>query len=301
MIRKLADLLRDLTFPHQDRHWGVPCFAGAAIAAVIWITIDRIRQFDQPGSLLAPLGWSLVSLVVSVVMGGAIGLAGGWFERRWRRRHAEGIQAASDALGFNYSAIAAALRSLGSQLPMLRNWHQSDHLMSGERDGVQVDVFDLTSRWTGTDSAGYSHRTIVVLPADGLPDFDIVPRTFLMFGKWSGLQFEATDATSEADAAAIAGFTRRCAVSCGYTGEDGLMTSPKGTPEAEQAARHVLTPTVMHALTPLADWWIESRAGRLALCRGRGFRPATERAEMIDEALAIRLILVPNGFDGGAR
>lgn len=77
MIRKLADLLRDLTFPHQDRHWGVPCFAGAAIAAVIWITIDRIRQFDQPGSLLAPLGWPLVSLAVCVVMGGAIGLAGG--------------------------------------------------------------------------------------------------------------------------------------------------------------------------------------------------------------------------------
>ena len=174
---------------------------------------------------------------------------------------------------------------------MLRNWHQSDHLMSGEHDGVKVQVFDHTSRWTGIDGAGYSHRTIVLLPADGLPDFDIYPRSFLMLGKWSGLQFEATDATSEADAAAIAGFTRRCAVYCGYTGEGGLMTSPKGTPEAELAVRRLLTPTVMHALIPLSEWWIESRAGRLALSRGRGFRPSTERAEMIDQAIAIRSIL----------
>ena len=225
-------------------------------------------------------------------MGGAIGLAGGWFERRWRRRHAEGIQAAAAELRFNYSASADALRSFGRQLPMLRNWHQSDHLMSGEHDGVKVQVFDHTSRWTGIDGAGYSHRTIVLLPADGLPDFDIYPRSFLMLGKWSGLQFEATDATSEADAAAIAGFTRHCAVYCGYLGEDGLMTSPKGTPEAEQAVRRLLTPTVMHALTPLSDWWIESRAGRLALCRGRGFRPPQERAEMIDQAITIQSILV---------
>jgi hypothetical protein len=134
----------------------------------------------------------------------------------------------------------------------------------------------------------------VTLLAEVLPDFDIAPRSFLMFGtgKWSGLQFDVSDAMTESDVSAVAEFSRRCVVYCGYTRDDSGLASLQPAPEAEQAVRSLLTPDVMQALIPLAEWWIESRDGRLALSRGRGLRPASERSEMFDQAVAIRSILI---------
>jgi hypothetical protein len=295
---KIADLLRDVTFPDEDRHWLVPVLAGAMMAGIFWIAIDRTIQLDQPGGFFAPLRWSVTSLLICVAIGSAVGLVAGWIERTWRRRHSEGVRTVAQQLGFSYSPNAELLRSLGSVFPMMRNWHRSEHLISGERDGVNVDVFDLTQVWYDVEGRSKTHTTIVVLAADGLPEFDIVPRSFLMRGKWAGLRFQAEDEITESASQAVQDFTRRYVVYCGYTGEVGLGPQPESTPKAEQAIRLLLTPSAMQELVPLAGWWIESRDGRLGLSRGRGFCPPTERPAMLDEALAIRSIFMQHATKG---
>jgi hypothetical protein len=263
------------------------------MAGILWLAIDRAVQLDQPGGMFAPLGWPVTSLLACVLIGSAVGLLAGWGERTWRRRHSVGIRTVASQLGFSYSPNAEILRSsLSNLFPMMRNWDHSEHLMSGERDGVKVNVFDLTQVWYGVEGDGRTHTTIVVLAAERLPEVDIAPRSFLMRGKWAGLHFQPEDEMTESDSQAVQDFTRRYVVYCGYTGEDALWNPPQGTAEAEQAVRALFTRTAMGALIQFADWWIESRNGRLALSRGRGFRPPRERPEMIDEALAIRSVLM---------
>ena len=302
MIRTVIDFFREQSFSEEDRHWTVDCFTGAMMAAIGWFTVENIWQFNQSGELFEPRGWSVTNLIVWVMVGVLVGAIAGWYGRTWRRRHEEGIRAVAAQLGFEYSANAEILRWLSGHLPMLRKWDYGKRLASGQRGSVKVQMFDLATVSPGNDfGESASSTTVVILSAEDLPDFDIGPRSFLMFGKWYGLRFNASDAITESDAATVAEFSHRCFVYCGWTKDDSGKSSLQPVPEAEQAVRNLLSPVVMRALIPLAEWWIESRAGWLALSRGRGFRPPSERANMIEQAIAIRSILMQSSHMTTAR
>lgn len=288
---KITDLLRDGAFPDRDRHWLVPCLACAMGAGLIWFALDRILQFHRQGSLDAPWGWSARSLVLVLGVGLLLGLAGGRAERNWRRRHIESIRLMAAEMGLSHSENAEPLQFLTHSFRLLGGWQRSARLVSGVVDGATIDMFDLEH--TGADGEGKVQTTILVLPGDGLPDMLIVPRCLLSRGKWAGLRFEATSCSSQDDVRAVADFTAQFVVHCGQcTGDDAPWHPPKGTAATEKKVRGLLTPPVMRKLSAYADWYLESHGNRLVLCRGRGYRPARERPEMIRDATAIRSILL---------
>jgi hypothetical protein len=110
---------------------------------------------------------------------------------------------------------------------------------------------------------------VVLLPADGLPEFDLFRRWLLKVGKWAGLEFTAGDDMSASDFSAITEFIPMYAVSCGFT-EAGQPS--KAVPDAERSMRQFLTPTVMQALIRFPIWWAETRDNRMTLFLSRGIR-----------------------------
>ncbi|HIK93231.1 MAG TPA: hypothetical protein EYG03_14815 [Planctomycetes bacterium] len=289
MIRELVNLIRDTSFPDEDRHWTVPCWAGALMAAILWFAADQWVQLSRHGQLFGFPKLSLTGFLVCATIGCVIGAVGGWGERTWRSRHVEGTRAVARQMGFSWFPSAEIHRAPTRVFPMLADWHKGDRLMDGERDDISVQVFDLTIMTTDVDGSGLSHSTVVLLPAPDLPELDLLRRWLLTVGKWSGLQFTPGDDMSASDIAVLSEFTRMYVVYCGF---EKAGCAPTGTPEAEQAIRQFLTPSVMQALIPFPNWWIETRGGRMALSLGRGFRPPAERLLMIDQALAIRRILM---------
>ena len=289
MIRRIIDLIRDTSFPDEDRHWIVPCWAGVLMAGIFWLTADQLYQHHRYGDLFAFPRFSLTSFLVSLTIGCMIGAVGGWGERTWRRRHLEGTQAVAREMGYTWQPSAEIHRASTSVFPMLADWHKGERLMEGEGDGVSVQVFDYTSMTSDVDGVGLSHATVVLLPAAGVPEFDLLRRWFLMAGRWSGLQFTPSDDLSASDIAALSEFTRMYAVYCGFT---RAGQSPGATPTTEQRLVQFLTPNVMKALTEFPNWWVETRADRMALSLGRGVRPPAERRLMVDQALAIRQVLI---------
>jgi hypothetical protein len=289
MISRIIDMIREASFPDEDRHWTVPCWAGALMGCIFWLTADQIYQVHRYDELFGFPKFSLTSFVVSVTTGCIVGAAGGWGERTWRRRHLAGTRTVAQHMGFTWFPSAEIHRAPSRVFPMLADWHKSERLMDGECDGVSMQVFDLTSMTSDADGVGVLHSTVVLLPAPGLPELDLLRRWCLMVGKWSGLQFTPGDNMSASDVAAFREFARMYAVYCGFT---RAGQPPKGTPAAEHSIRQLLTPSVMQALIPFPNWWIETRDNRMALSLGRGFRAPAERLLMVDQALAIRRILM---------
>lgn len=288
------DLVRDATCPDADRHWLQPCWGGAVAAGMLWLAFDRYQQLkhhNEFSAFFAPIGLSLSSLAISVAIGSAVGAVGGWAERRWRRRHAEAARKVARRVGFKLFPDAATLKHLSRKFRLLKHWKRSDWLMAGEKDGVSVNVFDVTTACWDIDGESRLHSTVAVLPATGVPEFLIAPRGRLLPGKWSGIRLDSDQQKSDRDAEAVEAFSRQFVVYRNYSAQADDLCPPPREFSPEDELRSFLTPDLMNSLLPFSDCYIELREENLAITRGRGFRPPAEREQLIDDAISIRSIL----------
>jgi len=139
---------------------------------------------------------------------------------------------------------------------------------------------------------------VVLLPGEGLPDFDLGPRRLRhrVLGALgvAGVLFDRAGVPTAHQAEVVGRFAR----SWHLAASDPLASLAAGTagsPEAEAAeaaVRRLFTPRVMEALGPLVGLSARVRGGRLAVWRGKGHAPAGARAALLEDAIALREALL---------
>jgi hypothetical protein len=257
-------------------------------AGVAWFVVNQVYTIGGVG-LLARQDWPLSDYRIALAAGAALGLVGGVVTRAGRRRRARQMAARAMALGLAYDA---EVRRRGKEvMPLFEHWSVGCNRLHGTYRGVAVELFDLTSNEPGDEGSVTTHKTVVLLPADGLPAFDLRPRPpFLSLLRMPPLPGEVTfDAGSTPDPAARDVVAR-------FVGRFWL----KATEEDAAAVRRLFGPRVMEVLNGLSGWSVQSHGGRLALVCGRGHRPAAALAEVLAAALTIRATLLRGGTAAGA-
>jgi hypothetical protein len=270
---------------------GAGALTAVAVGFVFWI-VNRSVQFNNVGWLVrqgGPVGdWR-----VWAAGGFAIGFVGCLIRAARRVAHVRAAREVAADLGCEY-AETFALPAGAEAMPAFAGWSSGRHAMSGMVNGVPVHVFDCTTVIKGDENDTITDRTVALVPADGLPDFDLRPRTvgrrLLGLAGFDGLSFDA-DAAGPANAEAVRRFNQQFQL---WVGDPLalLRAIAEGEPidraEQETAVRRLFTPAVMAAVNDFPGYAAEAAAGHLAVWRGSGVQSATTRPALRDAAMALR-------------
>src|SRR5262249_5698093 len=198
--------------------------------------------------------------------------------------------------GLRYTA--EAMRADLPEMPLLEGWSEGRHLMSGDRGGMPVRVLDVTTVVERQESREARHRTVALVPAEGLPAFDLRPRTRAMrllgMAGVEGVTFDPMSVVANPAAAdAVAVFGRLFHLMPSDVAPAGLLGTDFApeVEDSEQALRGFFTPDLMGAFNRHPGHSAQAAAGTLAAWRGESFLPARERIELLDTALALRAAL----------
>jgi hypothetical protein len=180
---------------------------------------------------------------------------------------------------------------------LFEGWSKGRHLMSGERGGVPVRVLDLTTIVERQESREVWNRTVALVPAEGLPAFDVRPRTrasrLLRMARVEGVTFDPQGVADPAAASDVAEFGAlfhlmpSAAKPAGILGAD---FAPE-VEDSERALRRLFTPRLMRAFNRHPGHSAQAAGGALAVWRGGSFLPARERTGLVDAALELRAAL----------
>jgi hypothetical protein len=283
------------------------CLGGAIGAGALWAFLNEVWTVNGVG-LLERQGWPLSDVVVFAGVGAVAGLVNGL--RRSARERERGLEVAElcEAAGLRYKS--EAMRADLPEIPLLEGWSEGRHLMSGERGGVLVRVLDVTTVVQRQESREARHRTVALVPAEGLPAFDLRPRTRAMrllgMAGVEGVTFDPSSVADPAAADEVAVFGRLFHLmppGVAPAGVLGTDFAPE-VEDSEQALRRFFTPDLMGAFNRHPGHSAQAAAGSLAVWRGDSFLPARERTELLDTALALRAALTRTAAAleaGGAR
>src|SRR5262245_41314494 len=271
-----------------------PGIAGAIVAGIAFWIINRSYQINGVGCLRR-LEWPVVSNPwMWAAIGFVVGLIGSLIVQLRRAAHARAAEAVAGEQGWEYTE-SFTLPAGAEAMPMFINWSNGRHAMSGEVGGISVQIFDCTMIQKGDESDTVTERTVALLPADGLPDFDLRPRTvgrrLLGFVGFEGLTFDP-EAAGPADADTVRHFAEQFQLFIGdpllvlQVLAAGEESDPKRA-EREAAVRTLFTPSVMAAVNDFPDCAVESAGGRLAVWRGSSVQPPRRRPALLEAAVAL--------------
>jgi hypothetical protein len=300
---------------------GSGILAAVAFAFVFW-WINNIHQINGVG-LLRRQDWPINSPWFWAAVGFAVGSFGNAVRALHLADHARKCRELAETLGREY-AESYSLPTEAQPMPVFEGWSNGRNAMTGREGGVPVTVFDYTTITEGGDSNTVTDGTIALLPADGLPAFDLRPRTFgrriLGWAGFQGLTFDPV-AGDPADAYTIQRFSElfylapvdpvtmmRDMAEQTPKESDGRVHPPplmgrltamgemmeNRPPEwagREEAVRRLFTPAMMDAINQYPEYAIQSRHGFLAVWRGSGVLPAAKRTELYDATVELRALL----------
>jgi hypothetical protein len=180
---------------------------------------------------------------------------------------------------------------------MFKGWSSGRNVMTGSEGKLPVTLFDYTTIIEGGESSTVTHGTAVLLRVNGLPAFDLRPRTFgrrvLGWAGFEGMTFDPS-AAHPADAGTIQRFSERFYLAPTdplATIEAMAKDHPPENDEPEKAVRILFTPPMMAALNEYPAYAIQSRPGFLAVWRGDNVLPARMRTELWDAAVELTALL----------
>ena len=258
----------------------------AAGAAALWWMVNRMMRINDVG-WLERLGWPYDSVILFSCLGAAIGFLR--HRREEKLRHELATVSSEAALELSekpHHELPA--------MPLFQNLRRVTHPIAGERDGVPVQVFDLTTVTQTDDSETEYTRTVALLPAAGLAHFRLNAKTLgYRFLDWlgaTGVTFDPAAAPTDADREAVAQFARLYQLRTDDVTE--LASGRTDAPASEDAARSVFTLPVLRMLSRRPGWSIESHGGHLAFWRGTEVLSAGDRVAMLGSAVAIRAALL---------
>jgi hypothetical protein len=178
--------------------------------------------------------------------------------------------------------------------------------MSGQTDGLRVEMLDYTYVEKGSEESISYRQTVLLLPAgaEELPAFELRPRHFgvKMLGLigMEGLTFRSEAAASDADRDAIERFCRQYHVSEGLdvlveamsrkvaaeTGEEEEPLPERG--QGEEAIRRLFTLDVLRFFAGHPGWYVQSDGKHLAIWRRNAIVRAAGRPGFLADGLEVR-------------
>ncbi|HKB05414.1 MAG TPA: hypothetical protein VKD90_24530 [Gemmataceae bacterium] len=269
---------------------GSGAFGAAAGGFLFWF-INRSYQVNGVG-LLRRQDWPVNSPWVWVAVGFLVGVVGAQVVAARRAAHARKAREVAEELGHEY-AESATLPPGADRLPLFAAWTNGRHAMTGTVHGVLVTLFDCTTIIRGNEEDSYTDRTVAILPADGLPRFDLRPRTagrrLLGWAGFVGLTFDPA-AAGPADAETVRRFADHF-----YLSIDDPVALLQAVPDGdspdraarEEVVRRLFTPTVMEAVNEFPDFAVQSGPGHLAVWSGDGILAARRRPDLWDAAVEL--------------
>jgi hypothetical protein len=263
---------------------------GAAAAAGLWWMVNRAVQINNQG-WLERLEWPINSQITITLAGALFGLVRGYFKHRKDEQLKVELAEVSESADMELEEKPAEVEH--PPMPLFENMYSITNRMTGEQSGLPVQVFDLTTTVKSDDGDSWYTRTIVLLPAEGLPHFTLIERTvgyrLLSFLGSDGVTFDPAAAPPE-DRDAVERFARFF-VLCPGELKDLSGGEPEKFDELDAAARQVFTLNVIKAFADQPGWSVESHSGHLAFWRGKDARSAAQRVAMVPLALKLREVL----------
>lgn len=268
----------------------------AGVAGFLFWLVNRSVQVNGVG-LLRRQGGSVGDPWVWVAAGFALGFVGSLMHAARQAAHARAARTVASERACEYAEVYALPPGAGA-LPLFAGWSDGRNAMTGTADGVPVALFDCTTIQKGDESDAVTDRTVALLPAVGLPDFDLRPRTLgqrmLEVAGLAGLTFDP-DAAGPADAEAVRRFVETFHLSAGDP-LAALNAVADGCPpdwsERETRVRRFFTPARMTAVNAFPAYGAQVGAGYLAVWLRSGVLSAGLRPKLWDAALAIRAALL---------
>ena len=276
------------------------CIGRAFLVGGIWAGVNGTSTVNGVG-LLVRQGWPFSSFGLFAGAGAAAGLIAGVRRVLADRRRGRELAELCAARGFDFAAEAA--REDVPPLPLFQGWVGGRHLARGEWGGVPFRMLDVTSRERRSltfssdvydrDGATERDRTVVLLAAEGVPPFDLRPRTrgarLLGWAGFRGVAFDPSGAADPAEAEEVRRFGER------------FRVAPFGQEaDLDGVLRPLFRPPLMRALNRHPGCSVQVAEGTLAVWRGESSRPARGRPELLDAALAIRAALTGAAGAAGA-
>jgi hypothetical protein len=294
--RQRLSLEKIMAAPPESAPWILPtllAFVGAGVYAGIWLVVDGLGVGQGPGRLHSS-PWPFNSLPAIAFLGAISGAVVGMRVHAYRALRQV---TASDPIEPLPETDATADFVL-SDLPRLPAFVGGFDLSrrSAERVGdVTADVFDLTVEEGDSDSTALVTRTVVLLPAEGLPGFEFRPRRptdrLLSWAGATGLRFDAAAVQTTDDADIVNRFeaTYRLAIVSPQSMISGAVE------ESDEAVRRVFLLETMRLTLRRSDWTIQSHGGYLACwetptpwTRPRHGLGTKRRARLVTDAVALR-------------
>jgi hypothetical protein len=272
----------------------VGIFSAVGAGFFFWF-VNGMHRVGGVG-LLRRQEWPVNSLWFWVVLGGMFGALAKLVGDARRVSHARNARALAEELGRPYSE-EYSLPVEAQSLPVFAGWSDGRHALTGHVDDAPITLFDFTTVMKGNDSDTVTNGTAVLLPTEGLPAFDLRPRTFgrrlLGWAGFEGLTFDP--ATAEPfDVETVQRFSQSFHLAAvdplsllGALAENG----PTGSVEEEATLRQFFTPSIMSAVNPYPEYSLQSRPGFLVVWRGSGVLPVRKRTELWNAAVDLRRLL----------
>ena len=266
----------------------------ATVAGIITVTV--LWYFLNPWVGYAGIrfvrgqGWPISTAWLVAAVGAVAGIVNHLRGRRKESHQTDAAELTASELGLAYTPT---VERPAAALPCFADWSSGKDGNTGVIDEIPVSVFDMTSYFSSMEGDVYSSKTVVLLPAAGLPEFTARPR---QFGDWidhtfgfSGVTFDPSAAGDDAEVVRRFGRT----VWIDLPGRPETWESATAAHQASVTTlRRLFTPALMTALLHYPDWWYEANGEWLACFRGKVVRPAGERPQMMTAAVEIRAALV---------
>jgi hypothetical protein len=268
----------------------------AIVGGFLFWWVNSLHRVNGVG-LLRRQDWPINQLWLWIAAGFTVGLIAGWLRAVRKADHARKAREVAEEQGHDF-AEEFKLLDVANAMPVFAGWSDGGLAMSGTVDDVPVILFDCTTVSKGSESNSSTERTVALLPAPGLPAFDLRPRTLgrrlLGMAGFEGITFDP-DAAGPAGADAVRRFARHFHLSS----TDSLArlgTLTVGGPPVDDAPiRRLFTPAVMDAIGQHPGYSAQSHSGHLAVWRGRGLLRPRLRLELWDAAVELRAALTRAG------
>jgi hypothetical protein len=285
---------------------------GIGTAALWWIVNWWIvAVMGEPG--FEQRWWPLSSIWACTTIGAVfyaiLGTADTVVKSRAQRRrahHAEQVTALAAELKFDYvSGICSndLIRYRNLSLFRLSRWSEAVNRMTGQFDGLDVELVDYTYVLKG-DEGGESHysQTVVLFPncAANLPRFQLNPSgpvSKFLYGD-QGISFEVDERMVSLDRDVITLFSNQYFLCPGKRPfEDVVRGTHDSSDDCESAidkesVQRLFNLELLRFFAGRPGWSVESDGQHLAVWRTKHIVPADKRRRFLDDAVRVRRAII---------
>jgi len=260
-------------------------------------------------SFLYQQGWPVNSLRAWIAVGFVLGVVArviALLQQEQKAKHAPETRQLAEDLGLTY-ARSFTLPMEASSMSLFAGWVEGRNAMTESRVAQPIELFDFTTLTRNEDSVTRTKGTVALVAVEGIPAFDLHPRTFdrrlaEVLG-YQGVTFDPEAVLTHTET------VRQFMKSFHLTTSDSLAimklldkdshagsTGYEEMTRRDEPVRELFSPALMELLNRYPNYAIQSSCGFLAILpvfgmSGSRVIPAQKRTELLEVAKEIRAAL----------